>query len=161
MRSRYGIAIAAAMLGALALGSAALATPATLVTSTILASGNLESQNFVIKNGEWVAQLRTKGDTSMTVTENRVAAGGSFGWHSHPGPSLVVVKQGTVTFYRGDDPTCTRVVHTVGDAYIDPGSSTHIARNEGTEELILIVTRFAPVGVPTRIDQASPGNCSF
>ena len=161
MRSRFAIAIAAAMLGAVALGGAALATPATLVTSTTLATGSLDPQNFVVKSGDWVAQLRTKGDTSMTVTENRVAAGGSFGWHSHPGPSLVVVKSGTVTFYRADDPTCTGVTHTVGDAYIDPGSATHIARNETTEELVLIVTRFAPVGVPTRIDQPSPGNCSF
>ena len=161
MRSRFIVAIVGALLAATALGGAVLATPASGVTSTTLATGNLDDQNFVVKNGEWVVQLRTKGETSMTVTENRVAAGGAFGWHSHPGPSLVVVKSGSVTFYRADDPTCTGVVHTVGDAYIDPGSVTHIARNETTEELVLIVTRFAPPGVPTRIDQPDPGTCPF
>ena len=161
MRNRLALAVAAASLGAAVMGGAALATPSSLVTSTTIATGTLEEVNFVVKNGEWVTQLRTKNDTSLTVTENRVAAGGSFGWHSHPGPSLVIVKSGTVTFYRGDDPTCTGVVHTVGDAYIDPGSAVHIARNETTEEAVVIVTRFAPVGVPTRVDQPSPGNCSF
>jgi quercetin dioxygenase-like cupin family protein len=161
MRNRFVIAVATAILGATAIGGMAFATPAQLVTSTTLATGSLDPVNFVVKSDDWVTQLRTKGQTSMTVTENRVAAGGTFGWHSHPGPSLVIVKAGSVTFYLGDDPTCTGVVHSTGDAYIDPGSVVHIARNETAEEAIVIVTRFAPVGVPTRIDQPSPGICSF
>jgi hypothetical protein len=44
----------------------------------------------------------------------------------------VIVKSGTSTFYRGDDPTCTPEVHPAGTAYADPGGGVHIARNEGT-----------------------------
>jgi len=34
-------------------------------------------------------------------------------------------------------------------------------RNEGTEELVLLVTRLAPSGVAPRIDQLNPGNWAF
>jgi quercetin dioxygenase-like cupin family protein len=90
-----------------------------------------------------------------------VAPGGNFGWHSHPGPSLVIVKSGTSTFYDGNDPTCTPHVYAAGSAYVDPGGDTHIARNEGTTELVIIVARLLPEGAPARIDQPAPGNCPF
>jgi hypothetical protein len=28
------------------------------------------------------------------------------GWHRHPGPILITVTQGTITYYESDDPTC-------------------------------------------------------
>jgi quercetin dioxygenase-like cupin family protein len=90
-----------------------------------------------------------------------VAPGGSFGWHSHPGPSLVIVKAGTLTFYEASDPTCTPSVHTAGDAYVDEGTDVHTARNEGTVDAIVIVTRLIPAGSAPRIDEPDPGNCSF
>jgi quercetin dioxygenase-like cupin family protein len=114
-----------------------------------------------VKTGAWKLRIKSKGLSDLSVTENRVAVGGHFGWHSHPGPSLVIVKSGTSTFYRGDDPDCTPEVHQAGTAYVDPGGVTHIARNEGSVELVLLVTRLAPSGVAPRIDQLDPGNCNF
>ena len=61
-----------------------------------------------MKNGSWMTQLRTKEDSTLTVVENDVAPGGSFGWHSHPGPSLIIVKSGSLIFYDSNDPTCRR-----------------------------------------------------
>jgi quercetin dioxygenase-like cupin family protein len=115
-----------------------------------------------VKTGDWKVHLDTKGLSTLAVSENRVAPGGHFGWHSHPGPSLVIVKSGTSTFYRGDDPDCTPQVHLAGSAYVDPGGVVHIARNESaTEELVLLVTRLTPAGAPARIDEPDPGNCNF
>jgi len=161
MRNRFLIAIAAAALGVVAFGGIALATPASLVTTTTLATGSLDPINLNIKNGDWKTEIRTKGQSSLTVVENRVAPGGSFGWHSHPGPSLVIVKAGTLTFYEASDPTCTPSVHTAGDAYVDEGTDVHTARNEGTVDAIVIVTRLIPAGSAPRIDEPDPGNCSF
>jgi hypothetical protein len=48
-----------------------------------------------------------------------------------------------------------------GSAYVDPGSDVHIARNEGSTELVLIVARLLPKGAPARIDEPDPGNCHF
>lgn len=139
----------------------ALATPASGISSTPIVSGRLGAVDLLVKTGTWKAQLRTKGDTDVSVVENRIAVGGSFGWHSHPGPSLIVVKQGTVTFYRGDDPTCTPQPYSAGEALIDSGNGVHVGRNEGTTEAVVIVTRFLPAGAGTRIDEPANPACTF
>src|SRR6185295_9044286 len=40
----------------------------------------------------WTARIRTKGATDVHMIQNTILPGGTFGWHSHPGPSLVIVK---------------------------------------------------------------------
>jgi quercetin dioxygenase-like cupin family protein len=161
MRPRILVAIAAALLGVATLGGIASATPASLLTSTTLATGSLGPINLNIKNGDWKTEIRTKGQSSLTVVENRVSPGGSFGWHSHPGPSLVIVKAGTLTFYSASDPRCSPTVHSAGEAYVDEGTDVHIARNEGTTEAVVIVTRLIPEGSAPRIDEPDPVTCPF
>ena len=74
---------------------------------------------------------------------------------------IVVVKTGTVTFYHGNDPTCTGTVHPANTVFIEEGGDVGIARNEGAVEVSNFVTFFVPAGSPTRIDAANPGNCPF
>ena len=52
-------------------------------------------------------------------------------------------------------------MHPAGTAYVDPGGVVHIARNEGTADLVVLVTRIIP-GAPLR-GSTSPtrGNCDF
>jgi quercetin dioxygenase-like cupin family protein len=162
MKKRVAGTAVVAAIALLAIVATALGTLASGVTSTPLAQGNVEDLGLNIKTGDWKLKVDSKGASTLAVSENRVAPGGHFGWHSHPGPSLVIVKSGTSTFYRGDDPDCTPQVHGPGTAYVDPGGVVHTARNESaTEELVLIVTRLMPAGLPPRIDEADPGNCDF
>ncbi len=88
----------------------------------------MEEIDVRVKTGAWKVQIDTKGPSTLAVSENRVIPGWHFGWHSHPGPSLVIVKSGTSTFYCGDDPDCTPEVHPAGTAYVDPGGVVHTAR---------------------------------
>src|SRR5829696_527627 len=112
------------------------------------------------RHGRLEAEAQVEGALAARRDGEQVAPGGNFGWHSHPGPSLVIVKSGTSTFYLGDDPTCTPEVHPAGTAYVDPGGLVHIARNESlSEDLVVIVTRLIPDGAAARIDQPAPGNC--
>ena len=48
------------------------------------------------------------------VQNNLWVPGGSTGWHTHPGHSLIIVTAVTVTAYDGDDPSCTPKTYTVG-----------------------------------------------
>jgi quercetin dioxygenase-like cupin family protein len=148
-------------LAALGVAATALATPGSGLTTTTLATGKLPAADVKVKTDHWKMKLETNDTSDVIVTENRVAPGGNFGWHSHPGPSLVIVKSGTSTFYDGDDETCTPHVYPAGSVYVDPGGDTHIARNEGTTELVLLVARVIPEGAAARIDQPNPGNCPF
>ena len=161
MKKLAGVTVALAGFVLVAIAATALATSSVGVTSTTLAQGGVRDIDVRVKTDAWKLQIDTKGPSTLAVSENKVAPGGDFGWHSHPGPSLVIVKSGTSTFYRGDDPDCTPEVHHTGSAYVDPGGVVHIARNEGTTELVVLVTRIIPEGLAPRIDEPDPGNCDF
>jgi quercetin dioxygenase-like cupin family protein len=161
MKKKFAYGATLLGLTALMITATALATMASGVTSTPYASGTVGDLDVKTKTDGWKLGISTKGESQVVVSENRVAPGGNFGWHSHPGPSIVVVKSGVSTFYSGDDPNCTPQVHPAGTAYVDPGGSVHIARNEGTEDLVVVVTRIIPAGAPQRIDEPNPGNCPF
>jgi quercetin dioxygenase-like cupin family protein len=88
--------------------------------------------------------------------------GGTTGWHSHPGPVVVLVKTGELTLYSSEDPTCTGRTYSAGQAFIDSGQGhVHIARNlSQSDNTELWVTYFdVPPGGPFRIDAPNPGNC--
>lgn len=109
----------------------------------------------------WKARIKAKGSSDLHVLENTIAPGGTFGWHRHPGPSLVIVKTGTATFYLAADRTCTPHVVPAGSGFVDQGHDVHVVRNEGSVDLVTVVVSLVPAGFGRRIDEPSPGNCPF
>ena len=107
----------------------------------------------------WKARIRTKGATDVHMLQNTIAPGGTFGWHSHPGPSLVIVKSGTATFYDADDAACAPHVVPAGSGFVDNGQDTHVVRNEGSVDLVTVVVSLVPAGFERRIDEPAPANC--
>jgi hypothetical protein len=163
-------------LGAAAYGGKVLATPATTpgFTGTTLAKatfGELDINAKTIPADIWKAQLKTNGDSDLYVQQNTWdpgACGGcipSSGWHTHPGPSLVIVTQGTVTEYDGDDPSCTPHVYSASgtNSFVDIGSgAVHIIRDESGAVAKTVVVQLIPKDATRRIDVTpAPGNCSF
>src|SRR6476646_5389782 len=55
----------------------------------------------------WQMRLKTEGQSDVYVKANKWTPLGTTGWHTHPGPSLIIVTAGTVTVYDGDDRSCT------------------------------------------------------
>ena len=103
-----------------------------------------------------------KEPSDVYVATNTVAPGGYSGWHTHPGPSVVLVKAGTATVYEGDDPSCTPVRYPAGTGFIDAGGThVHMVRNEGAEQLVTVAFQIIPAGESRRVDAASPGYCPF
>jgi hypothetical protein len=93
-----------------------------------------------------------------------IEPGGHTGWHSQPGPVVVVIKTGALTFYSSEDPTCTGRTYTAGQAFIDSGQGhIHIARNlSASENVELWATYFdVPPGGAFRVDAGDPGTCGF
>jgi quercetin dioxygenase-like cupin family protein len=100
----------------------------------------------------------------FAVQQVTVAPGGTTGWHTHPGPALVLVKSGEFTLYDGDDKSCHGTVYKAGQSFVDAGfGHVHVGRNEGTTnvEFYVVYLAPAPTGQPLRVDAPSPGNCSF
>lgn len=159
-----------ALAGAAVYGGNVLATPPSGVITTIIAVGRFDDIDAKVKTDIdpsshkdfWKARINTQGLSDLHVLQNTIAPGGSFGWHSHPGPSLVIVKSGTATFYLGDDPTCTPYVVQAGSGFVDEGGGdVHVVRNEGSADLVTVVASLIPAGMMRRVDEPSPGNCPF
>lgn len=114
------------------------------------------------KNNMWQSQQKTNGSSDLYVQSNVWQPGGSTGWHTHLGHSLIIVTEGTVTDYEGDDPDCKPRVYTSGMTFVDPGGNhVHIVRNESNAEAQTIAVQLIPAGAARRIDVADPRNCHF
>jgi len=162
-------ALVLALIGVALYAGNALATPSSGFTGTTLAKatyGEIFSHVQTQDPQFWNEVIQTKGASDLYVQQNTWQPGGSTGWHTHPGPSFVIVTQGSVTAYDGDDPTCTPHVYTAGtanNAFIDPGGGhVHIIRNETDAVAQTIAVQLIPAGATRRQDVTpAPGNCPF
>jgi quercetin dioxygenase-like cupin family protein len=170
MKFKLVLTLAAAVLGVAVYVGNVLATPATGQSTTILAKatvGNLSLLGHSFASPTpggrpqlWLASLQTFGQSDVYVVDNKFVPGGTTGWHSHPGPSLVFVVAGTVTNYMSDDPSCAPHVYTAGQSFVDAGGSDqHMIRNETNADAETIAVQFVPAGSTRRIDEPEPPNC--
>lgn len=166
MRRRWTIALFVAVFGVAVGAGVVLATPPTpgqesttlgkSLFDPIDASGQAHTADF------WRMRLKTQGLSDLYVVDNKIPVGGNTGWHSHPGPSLIMVIAGAVTNYEGDDPHCQGTVHAAGSGFVDPGGTdVHMLRNEGAVPAETIAVQLVPTGVTRRNDKPDPGNCHF
>ena len=167
MRSRFVSAVVVVALGLGAYAGNVLATTGSGFSATTLAKatyGEIFSHVHTVP-AAWGELIQTKGSSDLYVQENTWQPGGSTGWHTHPGPSFVIVTEGSVTVYDGDDPTCTGHVYTAGTAdnsFVDAGGGhVHIVRNETGSVAKTIAVQLIPAGALRRQDAADPGNCPF
>jgi quercetin dioxygenase-like cupin family protein len=169
-RSYVALALAAAAVIAV-IGASLIIGPSLVHANhgvphgTILARGSFaESTDIKIKStlGGVGRVMNVKDSQQVIVQQVTVEPGAQTGWHSHPGPVVVVVGAGTMTLYQADDPSCTGEEFTVGEAFVDPGQgNVHNARNEGSDGVIMYATYFdVPVGAPPAIPHPNPGTCA-
>jgi quercetin dioxygenase-like cupin family protein len=168
MKRLIVLALSITSLFAIYLSASALATNRATtppVTTTILGKSlfdEIELNAHTIPANLWQARLKTQGLSDVYVVDNKIPAGGSTGWHSHPGPSLILVVSGTITNYHGDDPTCTPQVYTAGSGFVDAGGDdVHILRNESAAPAETIAVQLLPTGSARKVDKPNPGNCQF
>ena len=146
-----------------------LATPASGFSGATLATARFDELDIkasTIPADVWQARLKTQGLSDIYVQSNLWQPGGSTGWHTHPGPSLIMVTSGTITTYDGDDPTCTPHVYSAAipgqNSFVDiGGGDVHLVRNETTGTATAIAVQMIPAGAIRRVDAPAPGNCPF
>lgn len=152
---------------ATALAGALFATPASgTLSSTILArAAFVDAVDLKLKVNEGRQEVIHVPDARDTLIQQVILApGGQSGWHSHPGPAVVLVKSGELTLYEGDSTACVAHTYTAGQAFIDRGQGhAHLARNlSTTANTEMWFTYFdVPPGTSQRIDVPNPGNCPF
>jgi len=142
----------------------ALGTPSCGVTTTNLlapvpvgyfADGLLDLMCNEQNLYRWNLKTKVKGDSDLYVNQLTFQPGAQAGWHTHPGPSLVTVIEGTLTVYHDD---CTFETYTVGETFDDLGcGDVHNVRNETAAEAKVVSVQLVPHNVARRIDKPDPG----
>ena len=128
------------------------------VRITPLSQGTIASKVRVNTAG---IKIKTQGPRAMLVTSITVDPGGTFGWHTHPGPVLVAVSRGTLTLYRAHGSDCVKSAASAGQAFVEPGGDVHLGRNEGSEPVELNAIFLAPVGTTEFLTPATqPKGCN-
>ena len=158
------LAVGAVALGALATAAIAMVAGGPRAAGdppgvhiTPLSKGTIGANVHADRAG---IEITTKGRKDILVTSITVDPGGSFGWHSHPGPVLVAVSKGTLAVYQADRHGCPRSTVKAGQAFVEDGADVHLARNEGSTPVELNATFLARVGTTNYLKaEPEPPGC--
>jgi hypothetical protein len=174
MRTKAMWVLGTIILGAAGYVGTVWATPAAGFTSSTISLGrfgdiDVDNLSFFPPNAPtnghpgrnlWLSMQKTKGPSDLYVQSNVWTPGGSSGWHTHPGHSLITVTAGEITVYEGHDGDCAPRTYTVGQGLVDPGDGhIHLIRNEGAVDARSITVQLLPAGAARRIDAPAPPNC--
>lgn len=104
-------------------------------------------------------KINSKGDLEQAVQRVVATPGATFGWHTHPGLTMVTIKSGTLTLYHAED--CTNGTdYGAGTSFSNLSSEVHLARNNGATDLVVFAVYLVPArtpALPLRTDQPLPG----
>ena len=155
-------AVAVVLVSFATLVGVTMASPASGVTPTLVARGAYEDFKVrSIPDSPVDFQVKAKSAVDVVVRSHDYAIGSHTGWHSHPGPVFITVKEGTLTYYLYDDPTCTPHVVTKGEGFVDDGRG-HMVRNESAAPAQDVSVIIAPTGGAFRGELDAPNpNCGF
>lgn len=147
-------------LGVGLIGSALATTPGGFTAET--ARGPLVDRPLDVNwkfGPENKVKLQTQGAVEIAAQRIVIAPGGTLGWHSHPGPTVVTILRGTMSFYHAEH--CTmEIEYGPGQSFSNLPDEIHMARNEGSVELVVYASYFVSAQTPPvalRINQPSPG----
>lgn len=129
------------------------ATPAPAPPHALLGAFHFSSNDF---------KIDSDAPSEVVMAPTLLHPGKSSGWHTHPGPALVIVISGTVTRYQVDkDGNCTSATYDAGQGFVEAPGVVHIARNEGTVDVMLQATFLdvAPGTAAFRSPAPAPAAC--
>lgn len=105
--------------------------------------------------------IKTSKPGNVVFVQVKVMPGGSFGWHFHRSPVVAAVTAGTLTLYDSSDPKCAPRRITAGNAFTEAANHVHLARNEGTKPVRVMVAYLGvPGGQKPDVPAKAPAQCS-
>jgi quercetin dioxygenase-like cupin family protein len=160
MNSRWIVALVAAAV--LAASGAALASHVTPVDPATVPTGFLAAHNTI---GDVpvsaLARAVTPDGTELFIQHVRLAGNAATGWHTHPGPALVAVASGSLTYQDAEAHSCRSVTYVAGKGFVDRGFG-HVHRAiAGETGADFYVVYLLPPGSATHVIASSePPECS-
>lgn len=169
MTGRIGRAIAIGLVAVVAGATVAVATQPSGLSSKLLARGSWDKRErtaFIAG----VAKLRRGGTSDVAVVGGPVGVdqpatlqpGGTTGWHTHPGPSVVVLRSGTLQITEATEDGCEVVEYNAatGAKAFFHTDDLHKFDNPGSTVAEFYIIYFAPTGAPLADFSPPEPDCS-
>jgi hypothetical protein len=146
----------------LATAGAAAASHVTQADPAAVPTGFLVAHNSIDKVPlRPIARAVTPEGADVFVQHVRLDANTATGWHTHPGPALVTVVRGSLTYEDAFADACRQAVYPAGAGFVDRGFG-HVHRAiAGPDGVDFYVTYILPPGSATHVIGASaPSECT-
>jgi quercetin dioxygenase-like cupin family protein len=167
LRTVISGATAAVVISSSLMVAPALATPGNDFSASGIVNGHFGTLTINTagdKTDKWGMILKTLDSTDIGADQLTVQPQGYSGWHAHPAPVFVTVKQGTIEWY--DDALCAPHTYSAGDSFIESAYRAHNVRNPaaaGGTVAVFVAIVIKPVGFvgpPFRLDRDEPSSCN-
>jgi quercetin dioxygenase-like cupin family protein len=108
-----------------------------------------------------IARAVTPDGADVFVQHVRLDANAATGWHTHPGPALVAVVKGSLTYEDAAAGACRQAVYQAGEGFVDRGFG-HVHRAiAGPDGVDFYVTYILPRGSASHVIAATaPLECT-
>jgi quercetin dioxygenase-like cupin family protein len=116
------LTVAMAVAGTTTAAGLALAGHVTQVDPATVPTGFLAAHNRIDAVGVNALARAVKPDgVELFIQHVRLGANEPTAWHTHPGPVLVAVVKGTLTYEDAHANRCRRTTYAAGEGFTDPG----------------------------------------
>jgi quercetin dioxygenase-like cupin family protein len=154
--------LAAAGVLVLGSGGVAVATHVATVDPTTVPTGFFSTHTKVNNVPSEVSRLARRGRMDVFTQHARLAADAATAWHTHPGPGIVSVVAGTLTYEDAQRGKCRRKTYRPGQGFVDRGFG-HVHRAvAGPTGADFYVTYLTPRRAPTQTIEVNtpPAECT-
>jgi quercetin dioxygenase-like cupin family protein len=140
----------------------AIAAHATEIDPATVPTGFFVAHNYVddIPVSTLARAVKPNG-ADVFVQHLRLNANQVSAWHTHPGPVIVTVRSGSLTYQTAASNTCRNRVYSAGQGFVDPGFG-HVHRViAGPSGVDIYATFLLPPGSENHLIEASaPTECA-
>jgi quercetin dioxygenase-like cupin family protein len=165
MRTRRWITAAVVVPACLVALAIVPSTAQTPITAVPLTGRSVFTDDVGIKikvsHGGKTKVVQTDDPSRTVVVQYTIEPGAVFPWHSHAGPVVVNVVQGSLVYVPADG--CMEHTYPAGTAFVDLGRGhVHSAYNpSSTTNTILVATFFEAPATDPLLIPADPGPCEL
>ena len=141
---------------------AAVASHVTQVDPATVPTGFLAAHNSIKEvPAAALARAVNPDGADIFVQHVRLGANGATGWHTHPGPALVAVVKGALTYQDAATNRCNSIPYEPGEGFVDRGFG-HVHRAiAGPDGVDFYVVYLLPPGTASHVIPATaPPQCS-
>ena len=141
-RILFGLVVVGVVAGVLATASLGVISSSPVVRGSIGA--------FELHDKSQKLKLQSREPLDVDVRFVTLGANDTTGWHGHNGPSLVIVKSGSLTVSQPDGNECSVTTYSTGATFVHPEGAHNFVSPSGAEIYIvyLLPQGTSPAPIP-------------